>query len=277
LTAELFSGDTERRDDVQARLTENLRMNAQHDLDRVKQAFDGEWARVYREQMDTQVVANQSGSYRHYGAILEQLCSSFGRPIVALDLGCGTGRHFNLLNNVERLVAIDLSEHMVDQAHNPIFADKITVKTIEYLVGDVYSAALRESTFDLIYCIGVVGEYVPADAAFLRRLHSLLRPGGIAFFTVTDARSRISVPENARPSFVRRALRKGFPLLPPLVRELVNRYFSPSYTTPARMERLLRASPSTRHSLVPYVHTSGWRGTNLDCTIWRGNETGKGA
>ena len=103
--------------------------------------------------------------------------------------------------------------------------------------------ASRHST--LIYCIGVVGEYVPADAAFLRRLHSLLRPGGIAFFTVTDSRSRISVPENARPSFARRALRKGFPLLPPLVRELVNRYFSPSYTTPARMERLLRASPST--------------------------------
>jgi len=186
-------------------------------------------------------------------------------------LGCGTGRHINLLKNVERLVAIDLSEHMIEQARNPIFANKITVGSIDYLVGDVYSRALRESTFDLIYCIGVVGEYVPADAAFLRRVHSLMRPGGMAFFTVTDSRSRISVPENARPSFARRALRKSFPVLPPFLRELVNLYFSPSYTTPARMERLLRASPFARHSLMPYVHTSGWRGTNLDCTVWRDN------
>ena len=133
-------------------------MNATQDLDRVRQAFDAEWSRIYREQMDTLVAGNKSGSYRHYGAIVEQLSSSFGRPIVALDLGCGTGRHINLLKNVERLVAIDLSEHMIEQARNPIFAEKITVGTIEYLVGDVYSTELRESTFDLIYCIGVVGE-----------------------------------------------------------------------------------------------------------------------
>lgn len=219
--------------------------------------------------MDTEVAANPSGSYRHYGSIIEQLCTSFGRPIVALDLGCGTGRHFNLLKNVERLVAIDPSEHMIEHAHNPIFADRITVGSIEYLLGDVHSGALRESTFDLIYSIGVMGEYVPVDAAFLRRLHSLLRPGGVAFFSATDSRSRIRVPENSRPSLVRRVLRKSFPVLPPPVREWLNLYFSPSFTTPARMERLLRASAFTRHSMVPYVSTSGWRGTHLDYTVWR--------
>jgi SAM-dependent methyltransferase len=249
-------------------------MSAARQLERVRQAFDAKWSQIYREQMDTQVAANKSGSYRHFGAIVEQLSSSFGRPIVALDLGCGTGRHFNLLRNVDRLVAIDLSEHMIEHARNPIFADKITVKSIEYLVGDIYSEALKESTFDLIYCIGVVGEYVPADAAFLRRLYSLLRPGGVAFFTATDARSRVSVPENARPSLVRRALCKGWPMLPSRVRELLNLYFSPSYTTPARMEKLLRAVPFSRHTLEPYVHTSGWRGTTLGCTVWRGNDAG---
>jgi len=250
-------------------------MNSTWQIERVRQAFDANWSRIYREQMDTQVAANTSGSYRHFGTIVEQLSSSFGRPIVALDLGCGTGRHFNLLKNVERLVAIDLSEHMVEQARNPIFADKITVKSIEYLVGDIYSQELTESTFDLIYCIGVVGEYVPADAAFLRRLHALLRPGGVAFYTATDSRSRVSVPENARASFARRALNKSFPLLPLRVRELVNLYFSPSYTTPARMEKLLRASPFSRHTLVPYQHTSGWRGTTLGCTVWRDADAGR--
>ncbi len=250
-------------------------MNAAQQLNRVRQAFDANWSRIYRNQMDAAVAANKSGSYQHFGRIVEQLSSSFGRPIVALDLGCGTGRHFNRLRNVERLVAIDLSEHMIEQARNPIFADKITVGSIEYLVGDIYSEALKESTFDLIYCIGVVGEYVPVDAAFLRRLHALLQPGGVAFFTATDAHSRVSVPENAPPSLVRRALCKGFPMLPPLARELLNLYFSPSYTTPARMEKLLRASPLSCHSLVPYVHTSGWRGTTLGCTVRRDNDPGK--
>jgi SAM-dependent methyltransferase len=252
-------------------------MSAAWELGRVRQAFDAKWSRIYREQMDAQAAANNSGSYRHNGAIVEALCSTFGRPIVALDLGCGTGRHFNLLRNVERLVAIDLSEHMIEQARNPIFADKITVGSIEYLVGDIYSEALTESTFDLIYCIGVVGTYVPVDAAFLRRLHALLRPGGVAFFTATDARSRVSVPENAPPSLVRRALNKGFPMLPPAVRELLNRYFSPSYTTPARMEKLLHAAPFSRHRMAQYVHTSGWRGTSLEYTVWRDNDLGKAA
>jgi SAM-dependent methyltransferase len=251
-------------------------MNAARELERARQAFDANWSRIYREQMDAQVAANKSGSYRHFGGIVQQLCTSFGRPIVALDLGCGTGRHFNLLRNVERLVAIDISEHMIEQARHPIFADKITVGSIEYLVGDIHSEALHESTFDLIYSIGVVGTYVPVDAAFLRRLHALLRPGGVAFFTATDARSRISVPENAPPSFVRRALTRGFPMLPPLVRELLNRYFSPSYTTPARMEKLLRASPFARYSMEPYVHTSGWRGTSLEYKVWR-DDRGKAA
>src|SRR4051812_26723506 len=124
-------------------------MDSARQLERVRQAFDAKWSQIYRDQMDTQVAANKSGSYRRFGAIVEQLSSSFGRPIVALDLGCGTGRHFSLLRNVERLVAIDLSEHMIEKARNPIFADKITVGSIEYLVGDFYSEALPESTFDL--------------------------------------------------------------------------------------------------------------------------------
>jgi SAM-dependent methyltransferase len=242
-------------------------MQTTRNLEAVRKAFDAEWSRKYR-QLDDQV-AKTGESYRHYALLVEQLSASFGRPIVALDLGCGTGRHFCCLQNVERLVAMDLSEDMLEQARHPLFADKITVGSIEYLAGDVFSSDLREGTFDLIYSIGVLGEYVPLDAATLERLYALLRPGGVAFFTVTDSRSRISEPENAQPSFVRRVLRKSFPILPEIVRELLNRYYSPSYTTPARMHRLLRESPFARYTMEPYVHLTGWRGTNLDCTVFR--------
>ena len=159
---------------------------------------------------------------------------------------------------------------MIEQARQPLYADRITVGSIELLTGDVFSPTLREGDFDLIYSIGVLGEYVPLDADVLKRLHALLKPGGVAFFTVTDARSRVSEPENSPPSFVRRVVRKIFPRLSAGLRVMLNRYFSPSYTTPPRMERLLRDSEFVRFTMEPYVHQSGWRGTNLDCTVFRG-------
>jgi SAM-dependent methyltransferase len=86
-------------------------------------------------------------------------------------LGCGTGRHFNLLKTSS--ASLQSISQTWSTAH-PIFADKSPSTDSTWLAT---FGALRESTFDLIYCIGVVGEYVPD--AFLRRLHSLLRPGGI--------------------------------------------------------------------------------------------------
>lgn len=237
------------------------------ELERLKKEFDAEWSRKYRQIDDR--VAEAGGSYRHYSAIVERLSSSFGGPIAALDLGCGTGRHFNCLRNVRRLVAIDLSPDMIEQARHPLFAERITAGSIELLTGDVFSSQLPEGAFDLVYSIGVLGEYVPLDAETLIRLHALLKPGGMAFFTVTDARSRVSEPENSPPSFMRRVVRKAFPWLPGPVRIALNRHFSPSYTTPARMRRLLRNSPFTRFTMEPYAHQSGWRGTNLDCTVFR--------
>ncbi|MFO1426550.1 MAG: class I SAM-dependent methyltransferase [Steroidobacteraceae bacterium] len=115
---------------------------------------------------------------------------------------------------MQRLVGIDISEHMIEQARRPVLAERITVGSIELLVGEAYSAQLRPGTFDFIYSIGVIGEYVPIDAPMLRRLHDLLRPGGVAFFTATDARFRVSVPEDDRLSLGRRAVRKVFLALP---------------------------------------------------------------
>jgi hypothetical protein len=63
-------------------------------------------------------------------------------------------------------------------------------------------------------------------------------------------------------------LRKAFPLTPPLIRQGLNYYFSPNYTTPARLRRLLKQSRFERFTVEPYVHPSGWQGTNLDCTLW---------
>ncbi len=235
--------------------------------EQVRKEFNADWSRKYRE-LDQSVI-ELGGAYAHYGTIVTRLSESFGRPIVALDLGCGTGRYFHRLKNVQRLVGSDLSEDMLDQASDPIHAEQIDIGSIELVAGDVFSAPLPEGGFDFVYSISVLGEYTPIDSAVIDRLFRIARPGGIVFFTVTDAHSRVQEPETARPGFARRVFRKLFPALPKPLRRWLNLYFSPCYTTPAQMERLMRASGFARFNIEPYAHPSGWRGTNLDIYAWK--------
>ena len=144
--------------------------------ERVREEFNADRSRKYRE-LDQEVIA-LGGAYAHYGAIVTRLSESFGRPIVALDLGCGTGRYFHCLKNVQRLVGSDLSADMLDQARNPIHAEQIDIESIELVAGDVFSAPLPEGDFDFVYSIGVLGEYTPIDSAVIDRLFRLARPGG---------------------------------------------------------------------------------------------------
>ena len=52
---------------------------------------------------DDELEVNTS-HHRRLALILEQITSSFDHPISVLDMGCGTGRYFHCLKNVERLV-----------------------------------------------------------------------------------------------------------------------------------------------------------------------------
>ena len=234
---------------------------------RVRKEFDATWSSVYRQ--GDQTVIDLGGAYVHYGQAIEALCLSFDRSINALDLGCGTGRYFHRLRGVSHLVGSDLSPDMLEQAKNPIRAEDIEVRSIELVVGDVFSAPLKEGSFDLVYSIGVLGEYTPMTAELVDRIYRLVKPGGVAFFTATDIHSRVAQLESVKPGFVRRAFRKVFPYLPDIAKREMNRFFSPCYITPANMQRLLRQSAFSRFTIAPYVHPSGWRGTNLDCTAWK--------
>jgi SAM-dependent methyltransferase len=226
------------------------------------QGFDATWAAAYR-RLDEQAADDVIS---HYGALLTRLSASFGRKIDALDVGCGTGRYFHCLRNVGRLVGIDPSSHMLERARTPVHHPEITVESIELMCGGLESVTFPDSSFDLIYSIGVVGEYAPVDPAFLRRCLRLLRSGGCLFVTAVDSRSRIAVPESQRPSLLRRLLRKSWPLLPVPLRVFVNHGLSPHYVTRRRLEHLFRTAGFARWQIDPYVHKAGWLGTHFDCT-----------
>jgi ubiquinone/menaquinone biosynthesis C-methylase UbiE len=230
-------------------------------------AFDKERSVQYRAGDE---LAASHGSRQHYCEILRELSGGFGQKITVLDAGCGTGRYFHCLRKVKRLVGIDVSPHMLEQARSPVKSNELDIEKIELLCADVGSLELPDESFDFIYSIGVVGEYAPLNSVLLDKLYRLLAPKGKLFLTAVDVHSRLQVPEGMEPGLTRRALRKAFPLLPSFAKKSLNRALSSFYVTYGELTTLQRSSQFATFRVSRYEHPSGWRGTHFDCLAEKG-------
>jgi len=107
-------------------------------------------------------------------------------PARILDIGCGDGSlSLQLLKGQTRLVLLDLSEQMLAEARANVPAE--LGGNVEALCGDLMSTELEPGGFDLILCMGVLA-HVDSPADFIRKVCSLLRPGGSAVVTVSCGR-----------------------------------------------------------------------------------------
>jgi len=226
------------------------------------QAFDASWSKQYREG---DALAITHGSRQHYGDLLRKLSGAFGRPIDVLDVGCGTGRYFHCLRNVRRLVGVDISRDMLEQALEPVHGSELQVEQLELLCGDIYSLELPAGGFDLIYSIGVLAEYSPLTAALLEKLTALLAPRGRLLLTAVDIHSRLQQPEDERLGPALRVVRKIFPALPRAARRVCNRALGSHYLTERQLGALFRNPRFASFALAPYRHSSGWQGVHWDC------------
>ena len=234
----------------------------------IRRIYDRAAARRYRDQ--DEVALTKGGSKRHYCEILERLTKSFDRKIDVLDAGCGTGRYFQCLRNVRRLVGVDISEPMIEEARNPVARGRLDVESIELHVGDVSSLNLPPAGFDFICSLGVIGEFAPVDAALLDTFARLLKDDGVLFFTAVDTHSRTSVPDRD-PPLLRRAVRKLFPYLAPSVREALNKRLAPHYLSRNELAGRLGASPFASFDITSYEHPpGGWAGAHFDAIAYRG-------
>jgi SAM-dependent methyltransferase len=241
---------------------------AERRVSAIREIYDRAAARHYREQ--DEVALAKGGSKRHYCEILGKLTASFGRKIDVLDAGCGTGRYFQCLRSVRRLVGVDISEHMIAEARNPVACGQLDVESIELHVGDVSSLNLEPGSFDFICSLGVIGEFAPVDAALLDAFASLLKQDGILFFTAVDTHSRTSVPDRNIP-LLRRVVRKVFPYLAPSVRAALNKKLAPHYLSRDELAARLAASPFASFEITRYEHPpGGWAGAHLDAVAYRG-------
>lgn len=93
---------------------------------------------------------------------------------MVLDAGCGKGRHLLVAAEfgARHVVGLDLSA-AVDVAR----AQTAALQGVDVVQGNLLSPPFAESSFDLIYSVGVI-HHVPDPAAAIRALTRCLRPGG---------------------------------------------------------------------------------------------------
>jgi SAM-dependent methyltransferase len=158
---------------VNRRLYSKLRQNAESN-------YSPTSAAAYRASDDT---AKDSNTHAGKCEIIRDLSQQFDRTIDMLDLGCGTGRYFHCARNVKSLVGVDPSEHMLQQAREPVMGGNRNVRLIRSTLHEV---AVRPQSFDMVICVGVLGLWCPVDEYVLRRIATMLRPDGILFFTAIE-------------------------------------------------------------------------------------------
>jgi SAM-dependent methyltransferase len=95
-----------------------------------------------------------------------------GRPIVALDLGCGDGEHLRWLGTwAGDVTGSDYNALRLVRAHR-------RAPNADLMLSDVTNHAAADASVDLAFFNHVI-EHVPNDLAALGEVRRMLRPGGI--------------------------------------------------------------------------------------------------
>lgn len=144
--------------------------------------YTTEYAKRYRSYDDT---AGSTGAMALFVEWIRTVSQRFEGPIDVLDLGCGTGRYFRAVAHARRLVGIDVSRPMLDEARHPAGLDGVPPGWLVLIEDDFLVHEFQPDEFDLIYSVGVLAEHSPFDAGMATRVKRWLKPGGrFAFTTV---------------------------------------------------------------------------------------------
>jgi ubiquinone/menaquinone biosynthesis C-methylase UbiE len=120
---------------------------------------------------------------------------------LAVDVGCGTGRHSTTLaRECAEVVALDFSKNMIAVAKKE--KRKSNDTKIRYLVSDFeYESLPNEGDIigkcDLVVASFGMGSFVEDTPKMLRRFHSWLKPGGhlfICFYNKDSLLQRLKLP-----------------------------------------------------------------------------------
>ena len=156
------------------------------------------WAKGYREY-DKKAVNRPS--WKRYSQYLTKITENFGKKITVLDIGCGTGRFFCSLKNVETLYGLDNSETMLNEAKNPVNKHQVenNVKDVKLIHGNLNNLNEifnhdKQIKFDFIYSIGLLSEYGPTteiSVDFFNSLEALTKLNSVIWLSISKDKHSI--------------------------------------------------------------------------------------
>ncbi|MBN8686407.1 MAG: class I SAM-dependent methyltransferase [Chitinophagales bacterium] len=149
---------------------------------RSRDFFSGDLADIYPKEVPAEV------THQVYRDNLRAACFSNDGQVSVLELGCGTGRYFDFLHNVKRLVGVDISKDMLAFAKETV-RKRPDLDGVTSLVQSSIEDFNTEEKFDFVYSIGTLGEFCEFSPDVMKRMLSTLKPGGFLFFTIVDADS----------------------------------------------------------------------------------------
>lgn len=121
---------------------------------------------------------------------------------IAIDVGCGTGRHsFVMARHFEKVFAYDFSPNMIDEANK--IRKENDIRNVFFLVNDFeYEKLIDEKQFygqcDLVLASFGMGSFIEDTNSMLRRFYDWLKPGGYIFLSFYNANS---ITLNVTPSW----------------------------------------------------------------------------
>ena len=215
----------------------------------------------YRKDDEIEVTTEH---HRHLRETLRQLTLAFDRPIRALDAGCGTGRYFHCLQNVEDLVGVDLCPEMLAAAKSPVHKDHISASRIELVCGSIFEVSFSPATFDFIYSLGMFALGCPLTIELCEKFYTWLTPGGKLFFNVTD-RAGLPFPTRAR----RRTRKLVYQFLPSTIQQRWDEranHVSVCELTISELRKLMRQTSFSQFRVTSHPCQSPlWKGSHLEC------------
>lgn len=219
-------------------------------------------AQQYRHDDEIEV---RSENHQRLGGNLRRICRSFGRPIRVLELGCGTGRYFHWLENVELLVGTDLSTEMLKLAENPVRKEEITAAEVRLQRANLYEVSFEPGSFDFIYSLGVFGYGAALTGELCMRIAGWLAPGGRLYFDAIEKR------ELGRGHELKKSVKTAVvPFLPGAVKQKIAAREAAAVPilnhTRTDIESIMSAAGFVDFALSSNTcHSPLWTGMHLEC------------
>jgi SAM-dependent methyltransferase len=195
---------------------------------------------------------------------LQRICASFPHAIKALDVGCGTGRYFHCLTNVEELIGLDISEEMLQAAETPVRQELISAKKIVRTRGNIYLSTFEPESFHFIYSLGMFGNGCPVTVEICNKVHEWLAPGGKLYFNTVDF-AGLPLWYRAR----RQARHFVYPMLSRRLQTILDEREArqPSFSMyRGELEAIMRRTKFSAVQIMSHVCESPlWNGRHLEC------------